>query len=119
MFYLILTVFIAEIILFRSLLMTIMGADRYVCELCDTVEKRRTLIKWRLFILNDITSGLNEILPKVLAKAKKTKRNIILRYTNELLQVGALLFCKPKYKKLVLGLKTGINIVRRRLNKKR
>ena len=115
MIFLIATVFIAELIIICNIVQFIIKTDKAVCGLTAQVEKRRMILKWRMNALREIAEGFNEICPKLLVKFKKTKRNILVRAANELAQSIILLFFKPKYKKILLGTKTGIGMAKKLL----
>lgn len=113
MIYLISIVFIAELIILYHLASFLIKADKAVCIVTEHVNKRRMILKWRLLTIKDITEGINEIFPTLVKKAKKTKRNIIVSILTEILQSIILIFFKPKYKKMLLGAKTGIRVAKK------
>ena len=115
MIYLISIVFIAELIILYSIISFIIRTDRAVCLITEHVDKRRMILKWRMNALKEISEGFNEIFPKLVRKANKTKLNLIIRFLNQTVQSIILLFFKPKYKKMLLGLKTGIGMTRKLL----
>lgn len=108
-------VFIAELIILSTLIVFIVNTDRKVCALTEHIEKRRMILKWRMSALTEISQGINEILPNIIKKIKKSKRNLIVRSLSEMAQGTILLLFKPKYKKLLIGAKTGIGVVRKLL----
>lgn len=113
--FLIAIVFIAELIILWTLVSWIIRADKQVCAAIVSIDKGRTRLKWNLSMISEITSDINEVIPHILKGLQKTRRNIIIRLLNQGLQSIVLLFFKPKYKKLLLGYKTGIGIMRKLL----
>lgn len=113
--YIISTVFIAELIILYTVVKFLLETDNKIRSLTQHVDKRRTILKWRYKTVTDITEGINEIFPTVLRKLNKTKNNLIIKYCSELFQFIILIFFKPKYKKLLIGTKTGVNITRKLL----
>ncbi len=112
MIFLIVIVFIAQLVILVNILTFLIKADKSVLLATDNIEKSRARLKWRMFAIKDITSGLNEIYPKLLIKMERKKRNMIIRTINEVLQSIILLFFKPKYKKMLMGLKIGVGVAK-------
>lgn len=108
-------VFIAELIILYSIIVFIINTDKKVCALTEHIEKRRMILKWRMSALTEISQGINEVFPIIVKKFKKTRKNIIIRSINEMVQGTILLLFKPKYKKFLIGMKTGIGVVRKLL----
>lgn len=115
MIYLIAIVFIAELIILYNIVLFLIKTDKKVCLATEHVNKRRMILKWRMASITEITEGLNEIAPILKRKFDKSKRNLIVKTLNETLQGIIFLFFKPKYKKALLGLKTGISMTRKLL----
>lgn len=115
MIYFIGIVFIAELIILYHIVLFLIRTDKKVCLATEHVNKRRMILKWRMRAITEITDGLNEIAPILERKFHKSKRNLIVRIANDALQGIILLFFKPKYKKALLGLKTGVNVTRKLL----
>jgi hypothetical protein len=113
MFCLISVVFIAELIILYNVLLFLIQADRQVCALTTQIDKGRTKLKWNLCTIEEITEDINGFFPVVQRYFTKSKRNISIRLINELAQTIILFFFKPKYKKILLGLKTGIGVARK------
>ena len=110
-------IFIAELIILYQLVVFLIKTDRAVCALAEHVDKRRNILKWRMTTLTEISVGINEILPNLLKKLKKSRRNLMFRLANEVAQGTILLFFRPKYKKIVLGIKSVVSIVRKTLKR--
>ncbi len=108
-------VFIAELIILYHLIMFLYNTDKAVCMLTEQIDKSRMKLKWRMTALTEISEGINEIIPNLIVKAKKTRKNLIIRFINQGLQSIILLFFKPKYKKFLLGMKTGMGVLRKLL----
>ena len=113
MFYLIATVFIAELIILYNVVLFLVRTDRQVCLLTTQIDEGRPKLEKRMTAITKISEGINEIFPIILNKLAKTRRNIIIRTLNELAQGMVLIFFKPKYKKILLGLKTGAGVIRK------
>ena len=108
-------VFIAELIILYNVLLFLIRTDRQVCTITAQIDKNRTKLKWRMLKLVEISEGLNEIFPVMSKKLQKTGRNIAIRLLNHTFQGSILLFFKPKYKKMLIGLKTGIGVAKKLL----
>lgn len=106
-------IFIAELIILYNLVVFIINTDRKVCALTEHVEKRRMILRWRMETLTEISQGINEIFPNLIKKLKKSKRNLIIRGAGDIAQSVMLLFFRPRYKKMLLGAKVGIGVVRK------
>ncbi len=115
MIYFIGIIFIAELIILYHLVLFLIKTDKKVCLATEHVNKRRMILKWRMKAITEITDGLNEIAPILERKFRKSKRNLIVRFVSEGVQGIILLFFKPKYKKVLLGIKTGISMTRKLL----
>ena len=115
MYCLILIVFIAELIILYNVLLFLIRTDRQVCALTTQIDSKRMRLKWSLGTITEITEDINGIFPLIKNYLNKSKRNIGIRLINEFAQAIILLFFKPRYKKLLLGLKTGIGITRKLL----
>lgn len=108
-------VFIAQIVILVNIVTFLLKSDKKVCVLTEQINKRHVKLKWRMGAIVEITQGINDIFPIILRKIEKTKLNFLLRILNEMLQGTILLFFKPKYKKILLGLKTGIGVTKKLL----
>ena len=108
-------VFIAELIIIYNIVVFLVNTDKKVCALTEHINKRRIILRWRMETITDITSGINEILPNIKKNLEKRRKKMILQWTNEIAQGIALLLFKPKYKKLLIGTRTGISLVRKLL----
>ena len=106
-------IFIAELIILYSLVVFIVNTDKKVCALTEHVEKRRMILRWRMETLTEIAQGINEILPNIVKKLKKSRRNLIIRGVKDMTQSVMLLLFRPKYKKMLIGAKVGIGVVRK------
>ena len=115
MFYLISIVFLAELIILFWLVGLILEFDKKVCAANEYVNKRRTLLKWRLETLKEITEGIRDIIPGIIEKSKKKKKMVILQQAKNVAEFVILLFFKPKYKKMLLGAKTGVRVAKKLL----
>lgn len=66
----------------------------------------------RLSGIRKICEGINEIFPYVAKKIIRKRNNVIIRVLNEGIQGLVLLFFRPRYKKIVLGIKLGYEVAR-------
>lgn len=112
MIFLTTVVFIAQIIIAINLITFLIKTDRKVCIAEKRVTKKRVKLKWRMGALVEISEGINEVIPIMKRKAEQTKMNFIIRILNESAQGAILLAFKPKYKKILLGVKTGVGVAR-------
>ena len=108
MFFLTLTVFIAQVIIVAALLNLIIKTDKKVLALTHDVDKKRVKLKWRLRAILEITEGVNEVvLPNIIKKMNAKRQNVALKILKEILQSSAILLVKKRHRKTLLGLKAG------------
>ena len=112
MIFLTALVFIAQIVIVINLLTFLIKTDRRVCVAEKQLSKKRVKLKWRMGALVEISEGMNEIIPIMKRKAERTKINFLIRILNEAAQGTILLAFRPKYKKMLIGVKTGIGVAR-------
>ena len=112
MIFLTTLVFIAQIIIAVNLLTFLIKTDKKVCLAQNKISKRQVMLKWRMKALVEISEGINEIIPIMRRKAERAKLNFLIRILNESAQGTILLFFKPKYKKMLIGVKTGIGVAK-------
>ena len=112
MIFLIAIVFIAQIVILVNIVQWAISLDKKVRVLSTKVESDNTRLKKRVEAIKDICEGIKIILPHLIQKIIKKRNNIIFKILLELLQGSVLVFFKPKYKKLLLGLKLGMAVAR-------
>jgi regulatory protein YycI of two-component signal transduction system YycFG len=112
MIFLIITVFIAQLILLINIVCWIIAFDRKVSNFTEEVVKTNLKLECRIKKIREITEGINEIFPYVMKKLKRKRNNLIIRALNEFGQTSILLFFKPKYKKILVGLKLGLAVAK-------
>ena len=112
MIFLTTIVFIAQIIIAINLLTFLIKTDKKVCIAQKRISKRQVRLKWRMKALVEISEGINEVIPIMRRKAERAKLNFLIRILNESAQGTILLFFKPKYKKMLLGVKTGLGVAK-------
>ena len=115
MFYLIATVFIAELIILYNVVLFLIQTDRQVCLLTTQIDQGRSKLENRMSAITKLSESINEVFPIIRKKLVKTRRNITIRTFNSLAQSIILIFFKPKYKKILLGIKTGVGVARKLL----
>jgi len=113
MFYLIMIVFTAELIILYNVVLFLIRTDKQVCRVTAQIDRDRIKLAENMSAITDISDGLNEIIPVIRKKMRKTRMNIIIRLLNSTAQSMVLLFFKPKYKKILVGIKTGVGVARK------
>lgn len=112
MIFLIATVFIAQIIIFVNIVTWAISLDNKVRVLSAKIEQDNEKLQKRFVAIREITEGLKEIIPSLDEKILKKRNHFILKWLKSILQGTVLVFFKPKYKKLFLGLKLGMTVAR-------
>ena len=113
MFFFIIIVFIAQVILAGFLIFWIVKYDKKVILLAKSLEKSKIKLIWRLRMLEDITSGLNDIAPHIKKKIGKSLLKLLKIELSEATVYSLVLLFKPKYKKIVLLIKLISGITKR------
>lgn len=112
MIFLIIIVFIAQIVLLTNIVVWTIATSKKVRILSEEIANNNAHLEKRLKAIKQITEDLNQILPYLIKKFIRKRNNLIVRTLNELLQGTVLLFFKPKYKKFLVGLKIGIGAIK-------
>lgn len=112
MIFLIIIVFIAQIVLLTNIVVWIVTTDKKVCALSAQIEQNNILFEKRLKAITQITKDINQIFPYLMKKFMHKRNNLIIRALNESIQGIIFLFFKPKYKKFLVGLKIGIGAIK-------
>ncbi|MCM1265745.1 MAG: hypothetical protein NC200_06055 [Candidatus Gastranaerophilales bacterium] len=112
MIFLIATVFIAQIVILVNIVLWAISLDKKVRVLSAKIEQDNTKLEKRINAIKEISEGIKIILPHLIKKIVKKRNNIIFKILIELLQGSVLVFFKPKYKKLLLGIKLGLAVAK-------
>lgn len=112
MIFLIGTVFIAQIIILVNIVQWAISLDNKIRVLSAKAQQDNAKLLERIKALKEITEGINIILPHLAKKMLKKRNSVIIKILLELLQGTVLVFFKPKYKKLLLGVKLGLAVAK-------
>lgn len=112
MTFLIAIVFIAQIIIFVNIVTWAVVLDNKVRVLSAKIEQDNEKLEKRFVAIREITEVINEIVASVEEKVVKKRNRYILKWLKTILQGTVLVFFKPKYRKIFLGVKLGMNLVR-------
>lgn len=112
MIFLIITVFIAQLVILVNIVSWLYRADGRVRTLSAVIETENPKLEKCLKAINQITEDFIKITPLLDKKLIKTRNNFIIRAVLQFAQGGVLLFFKPKYKKLIIGAKLGFEVIK-------
>jgi len=107
MFFLITTVFIAQVVIVINILYFLINTDKKVLSLLKITEKNSTKLKWRIRLISEISDGINHtLIPKYIKNINIKREDITINLLRKVLQSG-LIFSLKGYRKIYLGLKIG------------
>ena len=112
MIFLIATVFIAQIIILVNIVTWVISLDAKVKLLSAKIEQDNDKFQRRIVAIREITEGLKEILPNMDKKFRKKRNRFIFKWLKTFLRGTVLIFFKPKYKKVLLGLDLGLTVAK-------
>lgn len=101
MFFLILIVFIAEIIIATTVILYILKLNDRVCELNSLVCYKHNKIKWMILDLRDNLQSINEEFDLHIEKANKKRNMIVFKILKGLAFSLFVFFLKSRYKKFM------------------
>lgn len=111
MIFFIATIFISQIIIVWNLVFYLISVDKKVNALTLKVLSYNEVLPELVSTFREITEDVKNIVPLVTKKIVKRRNKIIFNELKTILESLALVFLKPKYKKLLVGVRVGSRLI--------
>lgn len=118
MIFFIATIFIAQIIIVWNIVFYLVALDNRINLLTLRFESYAEDLPEMMSTVREMTSDVSKMLPLIKEKLVKHRNRFILKELKNVAESVALILFKPKYKKLLVGVKIGLKLTKKLIKAK-
>lgn len=118
MIFFIATIFIAQIIIVWNIVFYLVALDNRINLLTLQFEGYAADLPELMSTVREMTSDVSKMLPLIKEKLVKQRNRFIIKELKNVAESFALILFKPKYKKLLVGVKIGLKLTKKLIKAK-
>ncbi|MBR3889879.1 hypothetical protein IKJ53_05130 [bacterium] len=118
MIFFIATIFISQIIIVWNIVFYLVSLDKKVNALTVQVISYNEVLPDLVSTFKEITEDVKQIVPLFCEKIIKRRNRVVFQELKAVLESLALIFFKPKYKKLLVGARVGSRVIKKLIKEK-
>lgn len=118
MIFFIATIFIAQIIIVWNIVFYLVALDNRINLLTLRFESYAEDLPEMMSTVREMTSDISKMLPLIKEKLIKHRNRFFLKKLKNITESVALILFKPKYKKLLVGVKIGLKLTKKLIKAK-
>lgn len=118
MIFFIATIFIAQIIIVWNIVFYLVALDNRINLLTLRFESYAEDLPEMMSTVREMTSDVSKMLPLIKEKLIKHRNRFIIKELKNVAESVALILFKPKYKKLLVGVKIGLKLTKKLIKAK-